>query len=126
VFFVPSPTATTVPFWFFFSGIRNKIPDAVFVSAATGSIRTRSESGLMFKAMIFLIILVRSQSQKLCQPYYTDIFLIKMPALTGWHFLFYCYVLFCNWVLLYWCNGATGAAVSVLSMILEPYRLMFP
>jgi hypothetical protein len=32
------------------SGI--KIPDAVFVSAATGSIRTRSESGLMFKAMI--------------------------------------------------------------------------
>jgi hypothetical protein len=36
----------------FFSGIRNKIPDAVFVSAATGSIRTRSESGLMFKAMI--------------------------------------------------------------------------
>jgi hypothetical protein len=64
---------------FFFSGIRNKIPDAVFVSAATGSIRTRSESGLMFKAMIlfFLIILVRSQSQKLCQPYYTDIISIK-------------------------------------------------
>jgi hypothetical protein len=32
------------------SGI--KIPEAVLVSAATGSISTLSESGLMFKAMI--------------------------------------------------------------------------
>jgi hypothetical protein len=33
----------------------------------------------MFKTMIlfFLIILVRSQSQKLCQPYYTDIISYK-------------------------------------------------
>ena len=32
------------------SGI--KIPEAVFVSAATGSIKTRSERGLMFKLII--------------------------------------------------------------------------
>jgi hypothetical protein len=32
------------------SGI--KIPEAVLVSAATGSIRTRSESGLIFKAIM--------------------------------------------------------------------------
>jgi hypothetical protein len=29
-----------------------KIPDAVLVSAATGSMRTLSESGLIFKAII--------------------------------------------------------------------------
>jgi hypothetical protein len=40
------------------SGI--KIPDAVFVSAATGSIRTRSESGLMFKAMILFFNYISS------------------------------------------------------------------
>jgi hypothetical protein len=36
------------------SGI--KIPEAVFVSAATGSIRTRSERGLMFKLIIIYLI----------------------------------------------------------------------
>jgi hypothetical protein len=33
------------------------IPDAVFVSAATGSIRTRSERGLIFKAIMFKLII---------------------------------------------------------------------
>jgi hypothetical protein len=57
---VPFPTATTVPFVVFLYGIRNKKPDAVFVSAATGSIRTRSESGLMFKAMILFFNYISS------------------------------------------------------------------
>jgi hypothetical protein len=33
-----------------------KNPEAVLVSAATGSIRTLSESGLMFKAMILCFL----------------------------------------------------------------------
>jgi hypothetical protein len=49
-----------------------------------------------------------------------------MPALTGWHFYNYCYVLFCNWYFCIGVTGATGAAVSVLSMILESVSLNVP
>jgi hypothetical protein len=48
-----------------------------------------------------------------------------MPALTGWHFYKYCYVYSVTGTFCIGVTGATGAAVSVLSMILEPYRLMF-
>jgi hypothetical protein len=48
-----------------------------------------------------------------------------MPALTGWHFIIYCYV-FCNWYFCIGVTGATGAAVSVLSMILESVSLNVP
>jgi hypothetical protein len=71
---LPFPLQQQFLLWFF--SIRNKIPDAVLFQQ-TGSIRTLSESGLMFKAMIlyFLIIFMSNQFQKLCHPYKLTFFL---------------------------------------------------
>ena len=69
------------------------IPEAVVVSAADGSITTRSAIGLMFNAIVILNILVSVLFlwfQKLCQTYFlTNLLKIKMPALTGWHYIIY-------------------------------------
>jgi len=53
--FVPGPTATTFPFWgFSFAESGIIIPDAVFVSASRGSIKTLSASSLIFNLLILL------------------------------------------------------------------------
>jgi hypothetical protein len=79
--FVPGPVATTVPFCgfsFAVSGIM--IPEAVVVSAANGSITTRSAKGLMLIVLMFCVYSFERNSSNYAKLFFGLITLINLTG----------------------------------------------